>query len=689
MHKEVGSNDTMKRNHRKKLERKQAQEKEVRQPRSGRLVLLAHLLAIALLPVFIYGNTLSAPFTFDDQPYIVKAPAVKNLRYFYEPHLAELAIRSHRLDVNFQTRTVAVLSFALNYAVHGLHPAGFRAVNIAIHILNGMLVYWLVLLTFRTPFAREAGGAALRPGTVAFLAAMLFVSHPIQTQAVTYISQRFASLATFFCLVSLTAYIKARLAVPPAAVDLAAPAQPQSFRQGFLLPYGISLVAAVLAMKTKEIAFFLPVVIALYDYCFLSGDHRRRLFVLLPLFLTMLIIPITVLGSKESFSDISRLAGSIEATDGEHAWRTYLYTQFRVIVTYLRLLVLPVNQNLDYDYPKATSLVQVDVLLSLLVLGGIALGGIGAYRRARVRRDVPASLWYMLIAFGTAWFFLFLAVESSILPLKDVIFEHRLYLPSIGVFLCVMAAAGLLGSRRGGSWPMRIAWGLAALIVIWSGASHARNALWTDELRLWTDAASKSPNKARPRLNLAYIHSQNGRYDDAVREYKLALLLEPKNLVLYKNLGKVYIEKNDLEAARDILEQGRAIDDGDGPLHIDLGVLYDAMGRPKDAEREYLRAIAIQDVAAARSNLAVALFKQKRYQEAFVHISEAVKLEPDNADYRFNLGNAYALLGNFTKAVECYEQVLVEDPGNAKARAFLSDARQKARNRDDLGRGER
>jgi tetratricopeptide (TPR) repeat protein len=637
-----------------------------------------HPFLIALLAVLIYSNTLSVPFVFDDKPYVVENPAVKDLRYFADRDLAQRAIASYRLDVNFQTRIVGFFSFALNYAVHGLHAAGFHAVNILIHILNGLLVYWLVVLLFRTPFVRSAGVDGRASRRAALFAALLFVSHPVQTQAVPYVSQRFTSLAAFFCMLSLVLYVRARLSderrvgtVDP--TDLRSPS-----RSRFYLFYGASLAVALLAMWTKEISFTLPLVIMLFEFSFFDGERGKRLLVLVPLLLTMLVIPVTILVSKEAYSDMTRLTGSFAPGDPGNAALSYLYTQFRVIVTYLRLLVLPFGQNLDYDYPMFRSFLHPVVLLSVILILVVLGAALAAYRRSRSVHGAERA-YYRIAAFGILWFFIFLAVESTVIPLKDVIFEHRLYLPSVGFFLCVVALAGIVQPRLGPAGAKRIAWIFAAVIVAWSVAGYARNLVWGNAVGLWQDSVKKSPQKARPHQNLGFVYAELQQFDDAIREYGEALRIDPKYRDAYRNLGYAYIQKDDLVSARAILEQGVEVDGHDAWMRTDLGVAYEKLGLLHEAEQEYRQAISIRDLASARSNLTVILLKQNRIDEALQSIEQAVRLEPDNPHYWFNLGNAHALKGDYAGAAECYEEVLARDPAYDKAREFLADSRKRAR----------
>jgi hypothetical protein len=373
---------------------------------------LLSLLLIILLGAIVYSNTLKASWHFDDSVVITENWALRDLG-------------GRISDVFKGNRGVGYLSFALNYQFNKLNVTGYHIVNIAIHIMNALLVYCLVLLTMKTP-AMAKNRLVSHSRFIALASGLIFVAHPIQTQAVTYIAQRFTSLATFFYVLSLVLFIQARLKT----------VQGKSFFSPLhLVCYCVSLLSAYCAMHTKEISFTLPVVIILYDLFFIdssSASWGKRFVYLIPFILTLAIIPINTLdlfgkgGAKPLGDVIGEIREQVQETPlisrGD-----YLLTQFNVIVTYIRLLFLPMNQNLDYDYPIARTLFQSSTFVSFVFL--LALFLLAVYLLIK---------GYRLISFAIFWFFITLSIESSIIPIRDVIYEHRVYLPSVG-FGIVMA----------------------------------------------------------------------------------------------------------------------------------------------------------------------------------------------------------------------------------------------------------
>ena len=208
--------------------------------------------------------------------------------------------------------------------------------------------------------------------------ALLFVAHPLQTEAVTYVFQRLASLVSMFYLLSLVLFIKGRLmqeAIGNRSWVMGHKQEasvPIAYRLSPITYFILSFISAVLAMKTKENAFTLPVIITLYEFLFFSGPLKARALKLVPFLLTMLIIPMTIIGLESTAGEIiSQIKDPASLGYQELSGGAYLFTQFRVIVTYIRLLFFPVNQTIDYDYPIYHSLFDPPVLLSFLFLAAL------------------------------------------------------------------------------------------------------------------------------------------------------------------------------------------------------------------------------------------------------------------------------------------------------------------------------
>jgi protein O-mannosyl-transferase len=590
-----------------------------------------HLLLIILLGCIAYANTFHVPFVFDDQTSITENRVITQLDNFL--------FNSSGYHFNSR-RFIGYLTFALNYRLGGLDVTGYHAVNLAIHVINALLVYGLVRITLRTPYFEvqrstfnvqrsepatlnaQPSSFILHPSSfIPLFAALLFVTHPLQSQAVTYIVQRLASLATLFYLLALVLYVRTRLTGESAGGVTG---------KGGLL-YILSLISIVLAMKTKEIAFTLPLAVLLYELFFFRPKGWGRWLLLAPILLTLLIIPLGMLDIQKPVGEVISDVSEVTQHKAPVTRWEYLYTQFRVIVTYLRLLVFPVNQNLDYDYPLYHSLSAPPVLASFLFLA--ALFGLAVYLTYRSRFKVQGSgfeihnskfiihnsQFYRLIAFGIFWFFLTLSVESSIIPITDVIYEHRVYLPSVGAFIAFATAwALLLGKLR--TDPARkigLATAAAAVILL-AAATVRRNMAWQDTITLWEDVVGKSPGKVRGYNNLGAALADAERKDEAIGVLLKAIAVKPDHADAYYNLGRTYLFFPErLNDAIAMLTRAIELDTGNMNAYV---------------------------------NMAAAYIRAERYREAIGMLEPLMPKLGTRPDARFNLGVAYACIGNIDAA---------------------------------------
>ena len=587
---------------------------------------LFHFVLITAICLTVYSNTLNAPFHFDDNAVIIENPIVKDLGFMVNPSEAKFHEGLFKYEL-FRRRYVGYLTFALNYRMHKLNVAGYHVVNLYIHIINALMVYWLVVLTFRTPFL-SSSPLGMRSNQIALFAGLLFACHPVQTQAVNYIWQRVTLLATTFYVLSLVMYIKWRLISNKTG---------SFFPRMPLLFYFGSLISAVLAMKTKEIAFTLPVVILLYELMFFDGYLKKRFVYLVPLLLTMLIIPASLLGPDTSIGELISDVSTATRVDADISRWDYLVTQFAVIVTYIRLIFLPINQNLDYDYPIYNTFLAPEVFSSFLLLFCIFGLGVYLFLNSKNRNST-----FRLIAFGIFWFFITLSVESSFIPLINVIFEHRMYLPSVGFSIALTSVVFLLlnkfGKRKLHTCGVAI---FTTVIIVLSVFSYSRNNVWSSEIALWQDCVEKSPKKVRPHNNLGVALDNQNRTEEAMEHYLQALRIKPDFVDAYSNLGNALYKQ----------------------------------GRTKEAIKRYLQALRIRpDYEKTHYNLANALKKQGRTKEAIEHYLQALQINPDYVDARFNLGNTLDKQGRTREAVEQYLHVLRIKPDFVEAHINMGNA---------------
>ncbi|MGO8987815.1 MAG: hypothetical protein ACLQGU_17925 [bacterium] len=375
----------------------------------GRSFPFHHLIAIALIAgvaLVAYSNTFHVPFQFDDRSNITQNPNVQ-IKVFTWDQLERMVKNTYKDSI----RVFSYFTLALNYRFGGVNVFGYHLVNFLIHIGAGGFLYWFLLLTFNLPSLKEKYGPISYK--VALFSSLIFISHPIQTQSVTYIVQRMASMSGMFYLLSLVLYIKGRLSA----------GRPRVFY------FGGMVLTYLLGVFSKENVAILPLFIALYEFYFfqnfdLSPRGKKILFALLGALLALGVFGFIIWGGR--YMQVIKEGYEYRALSSSPftLWERVL-TQSRVVLYYLTLLVfpLPSRLNLDYDFPiSKTILDPPTTLISILIIAGL----------------IGYSIWTAkkrpVLSFCILWYFGNLVIESSIFPL-EMVYEHRLYLPSVGPFV--------------------------------------------------------------------------------------------------------------------------------------------------------------------------------------------------------------------------------------------------------------
>ncbi|HYR89107.1 MAG TPA: tetratricopeptide repeat protein [Terriglobia bacterium] len=473
--------------------KKKARQYESTWSRFGQGLLPAAVLV--LLTCVIYWNSTDAPFVFDDLETIQRNRIVRFGEYFGGSYLNPA--------LYLWTRSLLFVTFIFNNWLNGQNAFGYHVVNLVLHIFNGLLVFAIgtKVLGSVIPDRRTARMYAL-------LAAAFFLVHPVQTESVTYISSRSELLSTLPYLFALWFF----MLLPEAKI-------------GFFASLAI-LIFLLLGFGSKETVVTLPATILLYDYLFIAKCQLRRLLDRWRFYLSFVILT-----AGASYYLLSRQV-EILSESGENLPRgVYLLTQFRVMVRYIRLLIVPTGLNLDYNFPLSGSLLDPAAIASFLFLIALVVAG-WKWRHTRP-----------VFAFSIFWFFITLAPTSSIIPIPDVIFEHRMYLPLAGVCLSFpLAVEWAVKAWRGGI-RTRPALGPAIMVLaILSVATVLRNEVWRDEVRLWSDVVDKSPHKLRPYNQLIYAQMKRGQDAQAISVAKRGLQNVPEGRLNFSGtLGNLYL----------------------------------------------------------------------------------------------------------------------------------------------------
>ncbi|TAN42250.1 MAG: tetratricopeptide repeat protein [Nitrospirae bacterium] len=581
-----------------------------------------HLFLIILISFCVYANSLGVPFQFDDIPNIVENVGLRGDGIFTRPWSYLGGVKAVNLQgvggEAIKSRYLGYLSFALNYRIHGLDVSGYHIVNIAVHAANGVLVYLFVRLIYGTPVIRgqratDDMGAAM----TALFSGIIFAVHPVQTQAVTYIVQRFASLAVMFCLLSIVFYGAWRTRQEEGrGGDI----------KGMLFYWG-SVIFSVCAMKTKEMVFTFPLLVCLYEYMFYRGAASKRLKWLVPILLTMLIIPLGLIDTAKPLGEIIGDTSQVTRVQSALSRADYLFTEFRVMATYLRLLFVPVGQNLDYDYPVHKSFLNAEVILSFLMLAGLMAFALYLWKAS----GEEGREGLRIVSFGILWYVIAHLVESGMIPIVDVIYEHRLYYPSVGFVIGFVSLVFYIsspplrgGDEGAGEWgPFRkaVMVFMVLLVATLGIASHMRNRVWQSDLSLWQDVVSKSPNKVRGHDFLGTAYYRREIYDRALISFDSALKLNPDFYISYNNRGLLFARTGGLTNAVSDFESALKLNPAFVPAYYNRAFVYSQLGN---------------------NNMAIADY------------TNAISLRPDFADAYNNRGNVYLLSGQYDKAVSDY-----------------------------------
>lgn len=537
-------------------------------------------LLLVLAIVVAYRDGLEGPFVLDDVAAIAENPTIRDFSHAFAPPA------DRGLPVT--GRPVVNVSLALNYAFGGLNPRGYHLLNVALHALVALALFGLIRRTLR----QLATIPQTRVDWVAGTSAAWWACHPLQTAAVTYTIQRAEILVSLFYVFALYAFARSTETGARKRVWSAA-----------------AVVACALGMATKEVMVTAPLALFLYDRTFVAGSFRAAWRARSKFYFALA-------GTWAVLAGLMVQTGTRAGTAGFALvpWWDYALKQCDAVTHYVRLAFWPTP--LVFDYGGMVLVEKVGAVLPQLLLVGAFLLGTAV---ALVKR--PA------LGFAAACFAALLAPTSSVVPLADTMFEHRIYLALAALVVLGVVALEKV-SRR---WPLPMAGGIAALMAL----TVQRNAVYRSELALWQDTAAKRPASVRAHYTLGAAWWAAGRTDEAIAEYRTALTLQPDSPEANNNLGNALAR----------------------------------MGRLADAATHYEAALRKRPTAETHNNLGIVLARTQRFREARSHFEAALHLRADFADAHNNLGNLLAQAGELDAAAAHYAAALRLRPDQADAEA--------------------
>jgi len=541
---------------------------------------------IVLAGSVCYSNTFQVQFIMDDNPVI---------DYHGPMQIWEILLHGG-------PRRLTDATFALNYHLHGTAVAGYHLVNLVIHLAAAATLFFIIVSALQTLLSSSEDTGEETGSIERFLpltVAMLFAVHPLQTQAVTYIVQRYTSMATLLYLLAVLFFIKGRQAWE----------NNETHRPLFL--GAASLAAGTLAAASKQIAFSLPLMLICLELFLFRGRLLNRRFMIAcgagAIMATALLLAVW---HDRSLDEILRGLDQATSEDPTTTRLTYALTQTRVLVTYLRLLCLPLEQNLFHEVQSHTSLFELSVMASLALHIALIVTAV-LLNRASARRSVSGdhlgSALQRLTALGIVWFYVAMLVESSIFPITDLMFEHRIYLPSAGFFLATASTAAL-AAKDSRVRITALRWLLTGCCLVLGGMTFARNQLWGDPLAFRLDTVRKTPSKDLALVNLAGEYMKRNMPEKALPLFVRALELSPFYMTTTKVHLGMTLQRFDIDRSRyttgeEIISSkefnGRVTLERSEELKLqvimynNLGLAREYLGEPAMAKEHYRSAISI------------------------------------------------------------------------------------------------
>ncbi|HVU32274.1 MAG TPA: tetratricopeptide repeat protein [Opitutaceae bacterium] len=622
-------------------------------PRDSGRGVAAAIAGLVVAGVAAYANSFSGPFIFDDLMSIPQNPTLHGLLSSFLPPGGGVTVTG-RPFLNF--------SFAVNQVLSGDSVWSYHALNLLIHLLAGLTLFGIVRRTLLLVADRNevrplppgrptatTGGA--RATTAAFLVALVWTIHPLQTESVTYIVQRAESLMGLFYLFALYGFIRgAELnATEPASRTATDPRiRARSWRW-----FWLSFISCLLGVMTKEVTVSIPVIVLLYDRAFLAGSFaaafRRRGRVHLALASTWIVLLALVLHA----SDRGGTAGF-----GVVSFWAYAATQFQALSHYLWLAVWPHPLIVDYGVQWARSAVDIAPYVPGILLL-IAATLIALVRRPR-------------LGFLGFWFFAILAPTSLVPGNRQTLAEHRMYLALAPVVVvAVLAVLRGLG-RRGATVIVGGALALGALTA-------QRNTIYHTDVGIWRDTVLSRPGNAFAHNNYGNILAQSGRPADAVVQFDEALRLKPDYAEPAYNAGNALRKLGRLPEAIARYEQALRINPAMPDAEVGLGRALEEAGRDGEAMAHYEQALRINSrYTEALNEIGLALQRAGHVPEAIARYRQALQIDPNLATVHDNLGNALRAAGRAPEAIAEYREALRLNPNLAAAHNNLGNAYREA-----------
>jgi len=587
----------MKRNKRKDIARPVGASPVSRKKVWGAVIL------IVCVGALVYANALQGEFILDDGLLVQGNTYIrdwKNIPKMFTEDVGE----GGGGDYSFW-RPLQLLTYTLEYPLWKDNPFGYHLTNIVLHIMAALALFWLVRLLF---------GDHL----LALLTGLLFVVHPVHTEAVTYISGRPDPLSTVFILLTLVFTVKGAQG-----------------RKASLFLF-LTLLSYTAALLSRETSLIVPILLLLIGRALGKKLPKAYVWSVTTLACAYIVLRLTLL--RFLFSNHSSGTTLFERVPGF----------FLAFARYIRILFVPVGLHMEYG-TKTFAMTEPLVLLGLLLFGV----SIFLLFRENRRRG--------LVFFSACWFFLALLPVANLYPINAYMAEHWLYLPSIGFFLII--AWYLSRWLRKDATKLAALLGCVVLTGSWGALTVRQNATWQEPIAFYERTLRYAPDSSRAHGNLGMEYSHKGETQKAASLYQKAIELDSNNFKAHYNLGILYGDIGEKRAAEIAYKASLAV----RPTYVkatnNLAKLYNEMGRHEEALVFAKQALGYKEThVKAYNNMAIAYIRLGREREAVVACEKALSLDPENKKAYNNLGAAYLNLKEFERALAAYERLVRTAP---------------------------
>lgn len=601
---------------------------------------LISILLIGVFSVALYANTIKNGFVYDDETTIVNNTFIKRIGNF--PKLFQHEYFSLSGEATY--RPVVTFTYFIDYTLYDLEPWGYHLTNILLHAANGALLYiFLTIIVRPVPPSSQRSIEQHLFTDQPLLISLLFVSHPVLTEAVNAISFREDLLAFLFYLASLILYLILRKNIttlyhPPLS---------------FYLLLTASCLLYIFSLLSKEMAVTLPLVISCYESVY-TDKKKEGLRTILVNQINTAYIAVTIAYIYLRFYYFyNPVEGNLRSWNITERVLTLPW----LLLNYLKLAIFPISLSADHTIAPIQSLSSIYLIISISAIILLIYIAIGI---KKVRRE---------IAFGILFFLITLFPVYNIIPIAYPFAERYLYLPIIGftLFLGITILQFNKDSKHGDR-SVYLLFLLSVIVCMYAFNVIYRNKVWKSEYLLWSDTLKKMPNSPRAHTGVGFAFFEQGRIGNAIKEYETAIRLKPISPDAYNNLGNLYAYQGRYEEAAPLFRTVFKLKPDHPEAHNNLGMIYTYQGQFNEAIKQFRIALSITpDNPTIHTNLGFSYYKRGEIEKALQQYHISLTLNPNDPDTHNNVGMAYSDQGRLNEAIEEFRIALRYNPYHSEA----------------------